>query len=42
MNGIVEILKYLELFSMFIIITGGLLLRKMLQILFQIAKFVIN
>ena len=35
-----DILEYLGLFSVFIIITGGLLLRKMSQILFQSAKFV--
>ena len=40
MNVIVDISEYLGLFSVFIIITGGLLLRKMSQILFQPAKFV--
>ena len=40
MNGIVDISEYLRLFSVFATITGRLLLRKMLQILFQPAKFV--
>ena len=40
MNGIVDISEYLRLFSLFTTITGGLLLRKMLLILFQPAKFV--
>ena len=40
MNGIVEISEYLGLFSVFTTTTGGLPLRKMLQILFQPAKFV--
>ena len=38
-NGIVDISEYLRLFSVFTTITGGLLLRKMLQVLFQPAKF---
>ena len=37
MNGIVDISEYLRIFSIFPIIPGGLLLRK---ILFQAAKFV--
>ena len=40
MNGIVDISEYLRLLRVFATITGGLLLRKMLQILFQPAKFV--
>ena len=32
--------EYLRLFSVFTTTTGGLRLRKMLQILFQLAKFV--
>ena len=32
--------EYLRLFSVFVITTGGLLLRKMLRILFQPTKFV--
>ena len=40
MNGIVDILEYLRLFSVFTTNTGGLLLRRMLQILFQPVKFV--
>ena len=40
MNGIVDISEYLRLFSVFTTTTGGLLLRKMLQILFQPVKFV--
>ena len=39
MNGTVDISEYLRLFSIFTTITGGLLLRKMLQILLQPAKF---
>ena len=40
MNGIVDISEYLRLFGVLTTITGGLLLRKMLQILFPPAKFV--
>ena len=40
MNGIVDISEYSRLFSVFTTTTGGLLLRKMLQILFQPVKFV--
>ena len=40
MNGIVDISEYLRLLRVFATITGGLLLRKMLQILFQPAKFI--